>query len=78
MVVFDISQTFMEVLPASEIFHHQVCNENVSKFTFALKFACFILVYLMSRSSHRRCSVKKVFLKVSQYSQENTSVGVSF
>ena len=25
-----------------------------------------------------RCSVKKVFLKISQYSQENTCVGVSF
>ena len=30
------------------------------------------------RSSHRRCSVKKVFLKISQNSQENTCVRVSF
>ena len=28
-------------------------------------------------SSHRRCSVKKLFLKISQCSQENTFVGVS-
>ena len=30
------------------------------------------------RSSHRRCSVKKVFLKISQTSQESTLVGVFF
>ena len=30
------------------------------------------------RSSHRRCSIKQVFLKVLQNSQENTCVGVSF
>ena len=30
------------------------------------------------RSSHKRRSTKKLFLKVSQYSQENTFVGVSF
>ena len=29
------------------------------------------------RSSHRRCSIKKLFLKISQYSQENTCVQVS-
>ena len=30
------------------------------------------------RSSHRRCSIKMLFLKISQYSQENICVGVSF
>ena len=30
------------------------------------------------RSSHQRCSMKKVFLNISQNSQENTFVGVSF
>ena len=30
------------------------------------------------RSRHRRCPVKKVFLKISQISQEETGVGVSF
>ena len=29
-------------------------------------------------SSHQRCSIKKVFLKFSQNSQENTCAGVSF
>ena len=31
-----------------------------------------------SRTSHRRCSVKKVFLKILQILQENTCAGVSF
>ena len=30
------------------------------------------------KSSHRRCSVKKVFLKISQISKENTCVEVFF
>ena len=33
---------------------------------------------LMSRNSHWRCSVKKLFLKILQYSLENTCVGVWF
>ena len=32
----------------------------------------------MARSSHRRISTKKDVLKISQYSQENTCVGVFF
>ena len=32
----------------------------------------------LNRSSHQMCSVKKVFLKVSQISQENTCARVSF
>ena len=31
-----------------------------------------------NRSSHRRCSIKKLFLKISQNSQENTCARVSF
>ena len=31
-----------------------------------------------TRSSHQRCSVKKGFLQISQNSQENTCVGISF
>ena len=31
-----------------------------------------------AKSSHQRCSVKKVFLKISQYSQESNCFGVSF
>ena len=29
-------------------------------------------------SNHRRCSIKKLLLNISQYSQEKTCVGVSF
>ena len=31
-----------------------------------------------ARSSHQKCSIKKVFLKISQNSQENTCARVSF
>ena len=31
-------------------------------------------IILKARSSHRRCSIKKVFLKISQNSEENTGV----
>ena len=41
------------------------------------KFCIVSPVIYTSRSSHR-CSVKKLFLKVSQISQENTCVGVFF
>ena len=30
------------------------------------------------RSSHRRCSIKKLFLRISRFLQENTCVGASF
>ena len=32
----------------------------------------------LDRSSHRRCWIKKLFLKISQYSQETTYAGVTF
>ena len=32
----------------------------------------------LCKSSHLRCSIKKLFLKISQYSQKNTCVEVSF
>ena len=36
------------------------------------------LHYCLVRSSHQRCSLKKVVFKISQYSQENTRAWVSF
>ena len=33
---------------------------------------------LFPEASHQRCSIKKSFLKISQYSQENNCVGVFF
>ena len=33
---------------------------------------------IILRSSHRRCSVKKMFLEILQYSQENTCARASF
>ena len=35
------------------------------------------LMFMKYRSSHRRCSIKKVFLNISQNSQENTCARVS-
>ena len=35
-------------------------------------------LYFLYRSSHQSCSKTKLFLKTSQYSRENTCVGVSF
>ena len=40
-------------------------------------FSMFRLKYI-NRSSHRRCSIKKLFLKILQYSQDNTCVAFSF
>ena len=34
--------------------------------------------YQTDKSSHRSCSLKKLFLKISQYSQENTCAAVFF
>ena len=46
----------------------------------AIKYSVKYFIDLPSstRSSHRRCSVKNVFLKISQISQENTCARVSF
>ena len=37
-----------------------------------------LLLGSVNRSSHQRCSIKKMFLKILQNSQENTCFGVSF
>ena len=46
---------------------------------FCLRFMINIfLEFIHTEAVVQRCSVKKVFLKISQNSQENTCVGVSF
>ena len=40
-------------------------------------FFLFLLISFGDRSSHQGCFVKKMFLNISQISQENTCVGVS-
>ena len=49
----------------------QTCHS----FPGAIAFCSFLFTL---RSSHRRCSIKNLFLKTSQYSQENNCVGVLF
>ena len=48
---------------------------NVSTLDFSVLFKCCIYSY---KSSHRRYSIKKAFLKISQNSQENTCATVPF
>ena len=36
------------------------------------------ILLLQVRTNHRRCSIKKLFFNIWQYSQENTCVGVYF
>ena len=50
----------------------------LSSFLFLTSVFYLNVICVMKKSSHRRSSTKKVFLKISQYSQENTFVGVSF
>ena len=50
-------------------------NDNIEA---VVRRCSVILVYNVTRSSHRRCSVKKMFLEISQNWQENTCVRVSF
>ena len=42
------------------------------------KFFEQIITVAYVKSSHRKCSIKNVLLKILQISQENTCVGVSF
>ena len=50
----------------------------IVNFEIFIKIHVLLYFYYETRSSHRRCSIKKLFLKISQHSQENTCVGISF
>ena len=56
---------------------HQVDFSHYFKSS-TLRKGIFSRNILIFRSSHRRCSVKKVFLEISQNSQENTCARASF
>ena len=58
-----------------------VCLSNAVRSSFIVKIDLLsseIVQYKEAvwRSSHRKCSIKKLFLKTGQYSLENTCVGV--
>ena len=59
-----------------------ICEVIYSRFLSFLQFSSSSLSFLLSRwvsvAVGRRCSLKSVFLKISQNSQENTCVRVSF
>ena len=52
--------------------------DNIIPVISSTQIACTSCVYNMYRSSHRRCSLKKMFLKILLILQENTRVGASF
>ena len=51
----------------SWVIAQNICNKLLMKLLMCKIISCFFF-----RSSHRRCSIKKVFLKISQNSHENT------
>ena len=53
-------------------------NSCFKKTGFKENYHIFSIVPVISEADYRRCSVKKVFLKISQNSQENTCARVSF
>ena len=64
------------------LFHVFSYRKSIQIFLF-YKFFCTNLVWTRNssnifRSNHCRCSIKKLFLKILWYWQENTCVGVSF
>ena len=52
-----------------------IMNVNFEIF---IKTHAILYFYYGTRSSHWKCSIKKLFLKMMQHSQENVCVGVSF
>ena len=55
--------------------HAQYALVQIKKFPMKDIFSKFAHIYM--RRSYKRCSIKKAVLKILQYSQENTCVGVS-
>ena len=52
---------------------------GITMFIASVSLLCiFFMRTSFLKSSHQKCSIKKLFLKFLQYSQENTCVGVSF
>ena len=66
---FYIYTLFLYVRPFFTIMH-----KRVNRFT--LNSMKTFYETLTSRNSHQRCSIKRLFLKISQYSQQNTYVRV--
>ena len=56
-----------------------ISSSTNMKYASWLEYTAYLFMFLIrTRSCHRRCSIKKLFLKISQCSQENTCVGFSF
>ena len=72
--------TFPRIYRSPQTLHspHSVPCFCIPGFIHSLKTRVLLYFYNETRSSHRRCSIKKLFLKISQCSQVNTCVEVSF
>ena len=60
----------LKILPVTAVSKTEICA-NMGNFFIIL------IAYTMIRNSHQRSSMKKLFLKSLQYSQEDTCVRVS-
>ena len=78
-VLFSIQEnTDQKKLRILKLFKQWKCNlSEIIKFI-AVTNCGKIISLPHHRTSYRRSSIKKLFLKILQYSQENTCVGVSF
>ena len=77
----DLNKTFLSLFIklAIKIFLRFILTSTLQNwFVKILNFSFRPLHYCLVRSSHQRCSLKKVVFKISQYSQENTRAWVSF
>ena len=54
-----------------------IFQQKYSQSIFSQNISLFLLICFGDRSSHQRCSAKKLLIKYSQYSQEKNYVGVS-
>ena len=78
MVLFEIHQRFKgHFFKKLHVSFNSLCNIKQKTMLQESRrktlWLCFTVLY---RSNHWRCSIKKVFLKISGVSQENSSVGV--
>ena len=86
--VLSASQSFcMKILEASWcgelLYFKKPCKKDPHQTLFRTLDSTFVKGVLWTistiyKSSHRKCSTKKLFLKISQYSPKSTRAGISF
>ena len=76
--MFLIIDDFSEIDLVYSVFSCWLMTQTVSHDISFKEILSIVLPIAIGRSSHRRCSVKNVFLEISRKSQENTCARVSF